>query len=323
MTPMPLLLLAAAAVGVDTGWTKLDTGGYEYIIQISPEQLESLRAGGEIGSDLPAGTGAIRSYKVVVGRGPLAHQGEPLPADAQVSFKPVVETPAANGEKVETQKVQAPPRTGPNLGSPTRPAPQDIFNSAGRANAEKSAAKATDDSATLEDPDLLEGNTREKSNARDAEETPARTNRVKSSKLEDEPADEGPTSPNPSEPKEPETEKAELSSWDITWWVVLFLIGAFAGWPAFLAWDFRNRYLELLHDLDDQPSDTDLPSEPAYVPEREPEPEAEVHEEEEEEVEERHSRRDFVRTPHVPVGRRQHPQQHRRRERDEENYDEE
>ena len=38
-----LLLVAATLFGVDVGWQKREDGGYEYIIQIEPEMLESLK----------------------------------------------------------------------------------------------------------------------------------------------------------------------------------------------------------------------------------------------------------------------------------------
>jgi hypothetical protein len=37
--------IAAAALGIDVGWQPLPEGGMEYIIQIAPQTLETLKAG--------------------------------------------------------------------------------------------------------------------------------------------------------------------------------------------------------------------------------------------------------------------------------------
>jgi len=59
------------------GWQQLDDGGYEYIIQIEPEMLDSLRAGRNILSDLPPALQNIRRYRITVGNEPLPHEGIP------------------------------------------------------------------------------------------------------------------------------------------------------------------------------------------------------------------------------------------------------
>lgn len=67
-----LLLIAAAATGIEVGWQPMPEGGYEYTIQIEPELAESfVRGDHEIVSSVPPGIDA-RRYRIVVGRGKLA-----------------------------------------------------------------------------------------------------------------------------------------------------------------------------------------------------------------------------------------------------------
>lgn len=62
------LILAAAALGVDTGWEPDGQGGYTYIIQIEPQMLDTLRAGTVITSEIPPGLSGVRSFRIVVGQ---------------------------------------------------------------------------------------------------------------------------------------------------------------------------------------------------------------------------------------------------------------
>ncbi len=78
-----VFLLAAAALSVDYGWQPLDGGGFEYIIQIEPELLDSLLAGESLRSDLPNYMRDVRSYRVQVGRGEVPRLGNPQATVAQ------------------------------------------------------------------------------------------------------------------------------------------------------------------------------------------------------------------------------------------------
>ena len=75
-----MVCLAAMTLGVDVGWEPSD-GGLEYIIQIKPEQLDSLRAGGlVIRSDVrPQHRGELRTYRIQVGTGPVPKTDLPEP----------------------------------------------------------------------------------------------------------------------------------------------------------------------------------------------------------------------------------------------------
>lgn len=77
----PLLILLCC--GVDVGWQPSGDGGIEYIIQISPEELQNLRPGDILAaSDVPPNLPPITTYRVVVGSGPLPRK---LPEAAPLS----------------------------------------------------------------------------------------------------------------------------------------------------------------------------------------------------------------------------------------------
>jgi hypothetical protein len=291
MVPTTLYFLAAAAVGVDTGWQPLDSGGYEYIIQISPEQLESLRNGGEFASDLPSDSGAIRSYKIVVGRGPVVNQGVPLPPEARVALKPAAtETPpvqappagdtgpelnGADGtreekkvtaEKAQTGNRETPPRTPPNW----RGAAEQSID-----DAKKTLEKASEDEESmLPTPPALSGPRRNKpigvfgsetdgaegALRQDDEESPEVSDRE--AKSSDETTDDAEVE-GASAPETESTEPADssLKFWNTFLTVLTIGLGSLIGWLGFLAWDFRNRYIELLHDLDTQAAPVEEPTE--------------------------------------------------------------
>jgi len=67
-------LLLAAVIGVDVGWQPTEEGDLEYIIQISPEQLRTLRAGDEIEVGVRPMLRPVRRYRIIVGNEPLPRQ---------------------------------------------------------------------------------------------------------------------------------------------------------------------------------------------------------------------------------------------------------
>lgn len=76
-----LLCLVSAAVGIDVGWQKRPEGGMEYIIQLDPATLESLRDGQVIQSDVPARAGDVRAYRIMVGKETLPKETPPEPKE--------------------------------------------------------------------------------------------------------------------------------------------------------------------------------------------------------------------------------------------------
>lgn len=113
-----LILLACATPMVDVGWQQLDDGAYEYIIQIEPSQLDSLRAGHDVMSDLPPALRDIRRYRITVGTGPLPHEGIPPELIGGPPLDQTVTTP--NRGRAPAEDVAGEPLLiGPQLNIPS------------------------------------------------------------------------------------------------------------------------------------------------------------------------------------------------------------
>jgi hypothetical protein len=69
--------IAAVLLGVDAGWQPLPEGGIEYIIQIEPQLLETLKSGEPIQSDVPSYVKDVRAYRIVVGTAKLPRELPP------------------------------------------------------------------------------------------------------------------------------------------------------------------------------------------------------------------------------------------------------
>ena len=80
-----LAMVAATALAIDVGWEPLPNGGFEYIIQIEPQTLESMKRGQDIFSQLPAAVRGMARYRITVGDGAVPHEGEALPVEAMPS----------------------------------------------------------------------------------------------------------------------------------------------------------------------------------------------------------------------------------------------
>jgi len=65
-----LLVVALSAVGIDHGWQPLPDGGVEYILQIEPQMLETLRSQNDVESYLPPGLN-VKKIRVTVGNAKL------------------------------------------------------------------------------------------------------------------------------------------------------------------------------------------------------------------------------------------------------------
>jgi len=144
-----IVLMASAAVGIDYGWQPIAGGGFEYIIQIEPETLESLKNGADIFSQLPPALRGIRGYRVTVGKGPLPHQGEPPPeplAQAAASDPNLGNPrgmPTAGGEtakRSEAGNKTAPAAMPPEPGSPPHSAQKTGYQQASDGAASPGAA---------------------------------------------------------------------------------------------------------------------------------------------------------------------------------------
>ncbi len=71
-----VFLLVPATLGVDYGWERKPDGTIEYVIQIEPEAVESMKTGTELISDLPPQLRNIRTYKIKVGRDRLPNHNQ-------------------------------------------------------------------------------------------------------------------------------------------------------------------------------------------------------------------------------------------------------
>jgi hypothetical protein len=62
------MLLGCLVLGADVGWRPLSSGdGMEYLIQLSPKDLEAIRSGEAWMTDIPAAVGDVRAYRITVG----------------------------------------------------------------------------------------------------------------------------------------------------------------------------------------------------------------------------------------------------------------
>jgi hypothetical protein len=97
--------VVAASIGIDVGWQPVDEGGYEFLLQIDPAQLETLKAGEPLTSDLPPLPGRVVRVHWMVGTDPL----------------PQTTLPAATPENATPQDAvsqdAAPPATAPTDGT--------------------------------------------------------------------------------------------------------------------------------------------------------------------------------------------------------------
>lgn len=108
-----VLCLSAAAMGVDYGWQPVE-GGIEYIIQIEPQLVDSLKAGRDIFSDLPKTAQRVRSYRITVGKGRLPHHGEPppdsavVPAGGEEATSTDPDQPAGDEQEIDLSQLPGP-----------------------------------------------------------------------------------------------------------------------------------------------------------------------------------------------------------------------
>ncbi len=69
------VLLSVAVIGVDYGWQPAPNGQLEYIIQIEPNLIETMRAGSEIVSEIHPDARGVRRFRIRIGTGPLPRLG--------------------------------------------------------------------------------------------------------------------------------------------------------------------------------------------------------------------------------------------------------
>ena len=127
------ICLAACVLGVDYGYQPLPGGGVEYIIQIPPHSLDSLKAGASLASDVPRQVKDIRAFRIIVGTQklerelpPAADAGMPGPLllPPEHTSRPIAErrTTFVQPEPVKTR--EAPPK--PEAKTAREPQPEVV-----------------------------------------------------------------------------------------------------------------------------------------------------------------------------------------------------
>jgi hypothetical protein len=112
-----LISIAVATLGIDVGWQRLPEGGMQYVIQLDPQALDALRAGQPIESDIPAGAGDVRSYRIIVGKGTLRR--DLPPPRSTLSNAPGAQSTAGRGPALLVPPTVEPPRSvKPSSGQP-------------------------------------------------------------------------------------------------------------------------------------------------------------------------------------------------------------
>lgn len=159
-----ILLLACAVPTVDVGWQQLEDGSYEYIIQIEPDQLEAMRAGRDIFSDLPPALRHIRRYRITVGNAPLPHEGVPPELIGSPPVGRPDDVPASSGESPTSDNVAG----GPTLIGPRNSLPSSALPGPGEddpppvvagptiVEAEIAVEESTDEEIAVEQPPTVE-----------------------------------------------------------------------------------------------------------------------------------------------------------------------
>jgi hypothetical protein len=117
------LLLATLAVGIDTGYEPTAEGGLEYIIQIPPHVLETLKPGEAITSEIPADLQGVQRYRIQVGTDRLPRI---LAPDAiQTAAEIPIQSPTAvpHQASLQSQDRKSAFEFGPNTNSSAITAP--------------------------------------------------------------------------------------------------------------------------------------------------------------------------------------------------------
>jgi hypothetical protein len=212
-----LLLITAAALGIEVGWEPLPEGGHEYTIQIEPQLLDVLAiVEDEIFSDVPQELD-VRRYRLMVGTGKLARVFAPPDKSPEDAIA------ARQAHVVQPSEPQLPPPPGtpheaqplPASGSHSTPEDPLLDDQAARAGHER--------------PGLPDLGPTEATAKKASEEPPALS--VEANKLSSDSAAAEPAKP-----------------WLAFVAVMAFLccsLGAnlYLGWAA---WDARSRYREVL-----------------------------------------------------------------------------
>ena len=113
------ILIAAASLGVDYGWRKTQDGQLEYIIQIEPGLLETIRGGEEITSEIHPDAAGVRRFCIRVGSGALPREVAAKPKSgggiASPTSKPTFDLPKTPPPDVQPPRQSQTPAVQPPL----------------------------------------------------------------------------------------------------------------------------------------------------------------------------------------------------------------
>jgi len=143
----PLILIAPMLLGVESGWQPLPEGGMEYIIQIGPTEIDLLKQGEAVQSDIPSSVGPVRAYRVILGTGGDLPREQPLPTADKPPSLDAETTPAETNPPGQPFRFPSEPnRFTPADASPsTPPERQTTFrNEATSALATEPSSKAAE-----------------------------------------------------------------------------------------------------------------------------------------------------------------------------------
>ena len=148
-----MLAVAAASLSLDVGWQPVPEGGVEYIIQIEPQLLESLKRQ-DVWSDVPPGLD-IRRYRITVGNETLPRQ-QPPPSEPPRSEPPPIAAAPPNAATISpSDEKPASPVEAPKENTfdepPDRYPPSDEAGSAPKIEPAPSEKSRFDQAGALPD----------------------------------------------------------------------------------------------------------------------------------------------------------------------------
>jgi hypothetical protein len=123
MSPLPLLLILST-LGIDAGWEPLPDGGFQYSVQLEPQQMQILKTGSVLASEVPPKYRDIRRIQITMGAAKLARTDLPAAADPgknALVAKPVVPNPPGANSRAANSIVKTPPADLPTSDPPATP----------------------------------------------------------------------------------------------------------------------------------------------------------------------------------------------------------
>ena len=231
-----IICLAALTCGVNVGWRPRLEGGMEYLIQIEPYSLDSLRAGTAIESDVPPNVKDIRSFSITVGTKTLPQESPRAPASA---VAPTLNAPALPSPDA---------RSAPKLPSTFDMSPLPLPKRSEEKPADKKPPEKPASSSLWSTPPALSRDTSPAPLLPDASGRPLAEQHA--AYLQPTAASSSPTLPAsaPQPAAQPSRTEPPAGSW---FYPFVFAVVALAGslsWNGFLVWSLgeaRRRYREL------------------------------------------------------------------------------